>query len=115
MLLQGDKLPSVGLAATVGARFSYSEDTDSGPFSNVEFDAVFKWITAGAVNRDGFVIADTAAALPDTIKAEIEKQDNKPEDIDGVFQGESLHRSGKYYQHQASPCQAAGRIFSWVT
>ena len=73
-------------------KFSTSEtSSDSVPLTDVEFDAIFKRITAGAVNRDGFVVADTAADLPGAIKAEIEKQGNKPEDIDGVF-----HR-GKVY------------------
>lgn len=53
--------------------------------SDVEFDAIFKRITARMKNTDGFIVAPTARALPPRILAEIKKQGNEPEQIDGVF------------------------------
>lgn len=63
----------------------------SAPLSDVEFDAVFQRITGRLGKADGFVIAPTARDLPPRILAEIKKQGNDPEEIDGVF-----HR-GKVY------------------
>jgi GGDEF domain-containing protein len=59
--------------------------------ADVEFNTVFNRITARMENTDGFVVVSTARALPARILAEVEKQGNQPEEIDGVF-----HR-GKVY------------------
>lgn len=58
---------------------------------DVEFDAIFERITVGMVNRDGFVVVPTAAALPASILAEIKKQGNRPDQIDGVFHGGKVY------------------------
>ncbi len=87
---------------------SKEESLTSTPLSDVEFDTVFKRITSGAVNRDGFVVADSTAELPFPIRAEIEKQGTDPNAIDGVF-----HR-GKVYiikKNIASPEQLEEALF----
>ena len=68
---------------------------------DVEFDAIFERITVGMVNRDGFVVVPTAAALPASILAEIKKQGNRPDQIDGVF------HSGKVYLVRENIASAA--------
>lgn len=86
------------LVEAVNGRPVFAASADSvvaGPLPDVEFDAVLERITsriedAGARQR-GFVPVPTARDLPPEILAEIEKQGNQPEDIDGVF-----HR-GKVY------------------
>jgi len=62
--------------------------------SDVEFEAIFERITSGIKDpaaRNGFVVTATASELPSRILAEIKKQGNNPNEIDGVF-----HR-GKVY------------------
>ena len=55
------------------------------PLSDKEFDAVFKRVTARLENPDAVVVVPTAVDLPAGILAEVKKQGNRPEQIDGVF------------------------------
>jgi hypothetical protein len=73
------------------AMFSRNTKNVSVPFSDVEFETIFKRVTARSKNPDAFVVAHTAAELPQAILAEAKKQGTKPNEIDGVF-----HR-GKVY------------------
>lgn len=68
-------------------RFAYGEKGRS-VLSDVEFDAVFKRVTAGLSDAERsawFTVVQTFEELPSTIKVEADKQGSKGGEIHGVF------------------------------